>query len=183
MIISSFAELISIGAILPFLGVLTSPEKLFNHKLAKEFINIFNISTATELLFPITVFFIFTTIISAFIRFLLLRSQTQFSYAIGAELSNSIYRKTLYQPYKVHISRNSSEVIATIASKVPSVITSILMPIPVIISSSLIILSILSVILFINAKVAIISLGGFTTIYLIIILLVKKQVAQESKQS
>jgi len=65
---------------------------------------------------------------------------------------------------------------------VPSVITSILMPIPVIVSSTLIIISILSVILFINTKVAIISLAGFTSIYLIIILLSKKQVALESKQ-
>ena len=182
MIISSFAELISIGAILPFLGVLTSPEKLFNHKLGKELINIFNISTAAELLFPITVFFIFATIFSAFIRYLLLRVQTQFSFAIGAELSHSVYRKTLYQPYKVHISRNSSEVITTIASKVRSVIGSVLIPIPIIISSILIIISILILIFFINANVAIITVVGFTTIYLAIILITKKQVALESKQ-
>ena len=182
MIISSFAELISIGAILPFLGVLTSPEKVFNHKFASFFLEYFKISTPAELLLPITVLFIVVTIFSAVVRFLLLWAQTRLSFAIGAELSFSVYQKTLYQPYKVHISRNSSELITAIANKVSSVIFSILIPIPVIISSTLIIFTILIALLFINTNVAIISVVGFSTIYLLVILLTKKQVAKESKQ-
>lgn len=182
MIISSFAELISIGAILPFLGVLTSPEKVFNHSIASFFLEYFNISKPTELLFPITVLFIVVTIFSALIRFLLLWAQTRLSFAIGAELSFSVYQKTLYQPYKIHISRNSSELITAISNKVSSVIFSILIPIPVIISSTLIIITILIALLFINTNVAIVSVVGFSTIYLLVILLTKKQVAKESKQ-
>jgi hypothetical protein len=34
------------------------------------------------------------------------------AYATGADLSVSIYRRTLYQPYAVHIARNSSQVIS-----------------------------------------------------------------------
>ena len=182
MIISSFAELISIGAILPFLGVLTSPEKVFNHKFASFFLVYFKISDPAELLFPITVLFIVVTIFSALVRFLLLWAQTRLSFAIGAELSFSVYQKTLYQPYKVHIARNSSELITAIANKVSSVIFSILIPIPVIISSTLIIFTILIALLFINTNVAIISVVGFSIIYLLVILLTKKQVAKESKQ-
>jgi ATP-binding cassette subfamily B protein len=182
MIISSFAELISIGAILPFLGVLTSPEKVFIHKFASFFLVYFKISAPAELLFPITVLFIVVTIFSALVRFLLLWAQTRLSFAIGAELSFSVYQKTLYQPYKVHIARNSSELITAIANKVSSVIFSILIPIPVIISSTLIIFTILIALLFINTNVAIISVVGFGIIYLLVILLTKKQVAKESKQ-
>jgi ATP-binding cassette, subfamily B, bacterial PglK len=39
MILTSFAEVISIGAVLPFLGVLTAPERIFAHPIAQPFIH------------------------------------------------------------------------------------------------------------------------------------------------
>ncbi len=34
IMVTSFAEVFAIGAVLPFLGVLTAPEKIFTHELA-----------------------------------------------------------------------------------------------------------------------------------------------------
>jgi ATP-binding cassette, subfamily B, bacterial PglK len=49
MIIASFAEVVSIGAVLPFLGVLTSPEKIFAHHLAQPFIELLQVQSAQDL--------------------------------------------------------------------------------------------------------------------------------------
>ena len=43
MVIASIAEIVSIGAVLPFLGVLTSPEVIFEHPYAEKMINFFEI--------------------------------------------------------------------------------------------------------------------------------------------
>ena len=50
MFVSSFAEMLSIGAVLPFLGVLTSPEAAFKSKYLQPLIQFFDISTTHELL-------------------------------------------------------------------------------------------------------------------------------------
>ena len=43
MIVASFSEAFSIGAVLPFLAVLTNPEKIFENEVAAPFIDFFQI--------------------------------------------------------------------------------------------------------------------------------------------
>ena len=40
MIIASFAEVMSIGAVIPFLAVITNPESIFDYPLIREVIDI-----------------------------------------------------------------------------------------------------------------------------------------------
>lgn len=56
LIISSLSEMVSIGAVVPFLGVLTTPEKVFDMPYIqpiKEYLGIFN---GQELILPLTLF-------------------------------------------------------------------------------------------------------------------------------
>ena len=57
MIVASFTEVFSIGAILPFLGVLTAPQKVFDHPVAQPFIQFLNLTSPNQLLLPLTVVF------------------------------------------------------------------------------------------------------------------------------
>jgi ATP-binding cassette subfamily B protein len=88
-------------------------------------------------------FFILAVIISGVIRLILLYANNRYSYAVGADLSLDIYRRTLYQPYAVHISRNSSEVINAISGKTAMVIGSILIPVMALISASILFFGVL----------------------------------------
>ena len=87
--------------------------------------------------------------------------QTRLGHAIGADLSIDIYKKTLSQPYSVHISRNSSEVIAGIATKTSNVIYYIVLPILNILEFVLLIISIIGMLLFIDINVALIVFFSF----------------------
>ena len=49
----------------------------------------------------------------------------RFAADVGSDLSFKVYKSTLYQPYKIHIQRNSSEVIATITAEVGQCVTAI----------------------------------------------------------
>ena len=53
MVIASFAEILSIGAALPFLAVLTSPEKLFEYTATQPFIQALGVTTPAQLLLPL----------------------------------------------------------------------------------------------------------------------------------
>jgi len=52
MIIASFAEIFSLGAVIPFLSALVAPEKIFHHPQAQLFIQGLNIQNEKELLLP-----------------------------------------------------------------------------------------------------------------------------------
>ncbi|MDA9102983.1 ABC transporter ATP-binding protein/permease [Candidatus Thioglobus sp.] len=182
MILASFAEVVSIGAILPFLTALTSPEKLFVHPFAQPIIKILNLTEPKQLLFPLSIFFGISALLSGFMRLTLVWAQTRLTYAVGADLSFSIYRRTLYQPYAVHVERNSSEVIAGISNKANVVVDSIILPLAVIVSSVLMLLSILLALLAIEPVVAISAFGGFGAIYIIVILTTKKALARDSER-
>ena len=114
MIISSIFEVISIGLVLPFLGILTSPETLFNRQELQPIIDIFQFTSPAELILPITIIFIISAFASGIIRVLLLYTTTRFSYATGADIAIDVYRRTLYQEYSIHLAQNSSEIINSI---------------------------------------------------------------------
>jgi len=169
MFAASFAEILSIGAVLPFLAVLTAPERIFQLPSARPFINFIGFTSPNQLLLPLTIGFGLAALFSGAIRLLLLWASTRISYATGADLSISIYRRTLYQPYAVHASRNSSEIISGISSKANSIIGSTILPILTLISSAITLIAILIALLSIDTVIALAAFGGFGLIYATII--------------
>ncbi len=176
MLFTSFAEILSIGAVLPFLGVLTAPERIFELPAAKSVIQALKLSEPKQLLLPLTVAFGTAALIAGAMRLLLLWASTRLSYATGADLSISIYRRTLYQSYLVHCARNSSEVINGISGKTNSVIYVITM-ILTLISSTTLLITILIALLSVNPLIALMAFVGFGLIYAAIIRLTRKQLA------
>ncbi|TLU82017.1 MAG: ABC transporter ATP-binding protein [Chlorobium sp.] len=189
MVGASFAEILSIGAVLPFLAVLTDPERIFQLPAAKPFIRAAGISSASHLLLPLTIIFGIAALLSGAMRLLLLWASTRLSFATGADLSISIYRRTLYQPYAVHVARNSSEVINGISTKANGVIYSIIVPLLTLISSSIMLIAILLALLSVDLFIALAAFGGFGLIYAGIVKLTQNQqlinsqcIARESTQ-
>ena len=135
MIMASIAEVISIGSVIPFLGVITSPGRYFSLPILAPLIEILNIETPEQLLAPLTMIFISATLLSGLMRIILIFASTKILFATGSELSTNIYRRTLYQPYLVHVSRNTSQVISGITNKVNTLIYDVIAPILIISSS------------------------------------------------
>lgn len=181
MLLAAFAEILSIGAVLPFLGVLTAPERIFEMPVAQPVIQVLKLTEPKQLLLPLTIAFGLAVLIAGAMRFLLLWVSTRLSFATGADLSISIYRRTLYQSYAVHCSRNSSEVIDGISGKADGVIHSIILPTLTLISSSVMLVAILIALLLVQPVIALVAFGGFGLIYIAIIRLTRKQLMADSK--
>lgn len=181
MILTTFVELISLGAVLPFLGVLTAPEKVFVSPLAQPLINLFSFTEPEQLLMPLTIIFITSALFAGCMRLLLLLVQTRISQAIGADFSLHIYRTTLYQPYSVHVLRNTSEVIAGVRGKANSLVSHTIFPIMIICSSMMMLLTIMSALVAIEPVVSGSAFVGFAIIYLIFIKVTKNTLALNSQ--
>ena len=181
MLIASFAEILSIGAVLPFLGVLTTPERVFEHSLAQPFIQILGLTEPAQLLLPLTITFGLAAVVAGVMRLWLLWASTRLSFATGADLSMSIYRRTLYQPYEIHVARNSSGVINGIWSKVKGVIGGVIVPVLTLISASIMLIVILIAMLSVEPLIALATFGGFGLIYVSIIRITRIKKIRNSK--
>lgn len=182
MVLASFAEIVSIGAVLPFLGVLTVPDRVFVHPAAQPFIELLALKEPKDLLLPLTIVFGLAALLTGAMRLALLWASTRLSFATGADLSASIYRRTLYQPYAVHVARNSSEVISGISGKTNDIIYSAIMPVLTLVSSSIILVMILIALLAVDPFIALAAFGGFGMIYAIIIRLTRNRLLIDSQR-
>ena len=182
MTLASFAEILSIGAILPFLAVLTEPARVFVHPTAQPFIEALGLTEPKQLLLPLTIAFCLAALVAGVMRLILLWASTRLSFATGADLSIRIYHRTLYQPYSVQVARNSSSVIDAIAAKAFAVVTSAISPFLNLINSTFVLVAILAALLSVDATVALATFGGFGLIY-VLVMRITRQTALVNSQS
>jgi ABC-type bacteriocin/lantibiotic exporter with double-glycine peptidase domain len=166
-LVSSLAEVISLGAVVPFIGILTEPERVFNSPILSNYIQWMGIGKPAELVLPLVVGFSVAAIVAASLRLLLLWVSIRLSNVTGADLSVDVYERTLYQPYSVHVARNSSELISGITQKVTAA-TSVLTSLITVVTSAVLFFAILLTLIFINPYVASIAMLCFGTGYSLI---------------
>jgi ABC-type multidrug transport system fused ATPase/permease subunit len=168
MLVSAFAEVVSLGAVLPFLSILVAPDRVFSHPIVADTVQAWGITSADQLVLPLTVTFAAAALIAGTIRIVLLWASTRLAFAAGADLGIEVYRRTLYQPYRVHAARNSSEVISGITNKVNGVVSGVLLPLLTLVSSIVLMVAITLALIAINPIVASLAAVGFGSSYVLI---------------
>jgi ATP-binding cassette, subfamily B, bacterial PglK len=182
MLLSAFAEIASIGMIIPFLTAITSPDVILANPTMNSINQFFNIESQAELVILLTSIFCLLAVLSASMRLVTLWFQTRFCYSVGENLSTQLYKNTLYQSYSMHVSRNSSEFISTIINKTFQSTSFAILPILNIFSSGLILLAIIITLIFIQPLVAISAFLLFGFAYGIVIFLTRSKLDSDSKK-
>ena len=158
MILVSIVEVISIGSVIPFIGIISNPDLIFSNPYAQSIIKLLSITNSQQLILPTLLFFCLATILAGLMRIWFLSFGNKLAFSTGSNLSLKIYRKTLYQPYVVHTTRNTSEIINGISNKTSNIIYGILLPALTLISSLVILLGIVSLLIFVNPIISFLAL-------------------------
>ena len=180
MLLSSFFEILSIGAVFPFLAILTQPQSISSLPLFHPLTEVFNLKDSSKILLVITIAFCSASLLSGFFRILLLKYSAELSFNTGADLSHIIFRNTLYQNYSFHLRQNSSEIISGISSKANTIIYSIIGPFLTLIVSVVMFSLILLTIFSIEPLIALFIFFCFGTLYSFIAYLSRKQLKTNS---
>lgn len=125
MLASGCAELMSLGAILPFLTALTNPELLWGQPLVQDLAHRFGLTAASQLLLPATLAFVAAAVFAAVIRLANSWLNGRLAAAVGSDLSFKAYRNTLFQAYEVHVQRNSAAVVNSLMSHIDQTVVSL----------------------------------------------------------
>ena len=181
-VLSAFAEIASLGAVIPFIGVLTEPDRLFKWPIITRLARALGVTTPDQLLLPLTIGFAVTALIAGAVRMLLLWASARCAFASGADLSSEVYRRTLYQPYSVHVARNSSEVISGITNKVGGTVLGIMFPMMTLISAGVSLLATLATLLIIDPRLALGAGFGFGVCYGIISWFCRRRLRSNSRR-
>jgi ABC-type multidrug transport system fused ATPase/permease subunit len=179
---SAFAEIVSLGAVIPFIGAFTEPDRLFQWPVVSRAAKEIGITSSDQLLLPMTVCFTVIALLAGAVRMLLLWSSARFTFASGADLSSEVYRRTLYQPYNVQVARNSSEVISGITNKVGGTVLGIMFPMMTLISATVSLFATLIALLIIDPWLAISACCGFGACYGIITWVSRRRLRSNSRR-
>ena len=182
ILVSAFMEVVSLGAVFPFLGMLVAPERVLSYPIVEDAALAWGVTSADQLMLPLTVAFATAAILAAAIRTLLLWASTRLAVSCGSDLSIEVYRRTLYQPYEVHVARNSSLVISGITNKVNGVIFGVLLPLLTLVSSTVLLVAIMLTLLTIDPIVASVAAIGFGASYALITWVSRRRLHRNSQR-
>ena len=181
MLATGLAELVSLGAVLPFLAVLTNPDKLWHQPLIQSLALTLGFSQSHQLVLPAVVTFTVAVVLAAVIRLLNLRLNSRLAAALGSDLSCESYRRTLYQPYQVHVQRNSSTLINAMTQHISLTVLA-LNAVLQIASASIVAAGLLVGLLLIDWQVAVVTAALFAIAYALVALSSRRQLRDNGKR-
>jgi len=179
MLVAAIAEMATLGAVVPFLALLADPSVANKYPLLQTVLTWFGAPQGNVLL-SAGILFCIIALGAAMIRMLMMWSSMRFSYGLGADIGGEVYRRTLYQPYSWHVSRNSSEILAGI-DKVNAVVGGVLTPLMQGTVAFVMSLGILAMLITIDMPTALIAGVGFTVMYGITTLTLRHRLVRNSK--
>ena len=180
MILTSMFEVISIGAVIPFLGVLIEPSNIFELPAAQPFIQFLGVDQPTQIILPISALFAIAVLLSGAMRLLLLWASVRFGFTLGVDFSVGIFTRVINQPYIAHTKQNSSDIISAISIKIAQVINGVVLSVLNMISSFIIFTAIITILLVINPGASLMAILFFSLLYLFFYLYVKQKLKVNS---
>ena len=161
---SAFAELVSVGAIFPFLAVVADPERVFRQTpWLADWLAQIGVEKA-QLLSLLLAVFVLAAVMAGAVRVLLVWANARFVQGVGLDFCVEIYRRILYQPYSFHVARNSSDILASL-QRASGVTRWVLNPLIQMGSAAFLFAGILMALLLVDFRVALGAASCFGLLY------------------
>lgn len=167
MVAGAVAELMTIGAVLPFLALVSDPVRASHMPGYSIFLFLAGGAQAPDLLARAAVLLIVATIIAAAIRLMILWVIQGFVVAFGHDIGTAIFNRMLRQPYAYYVTRNSSELLASV-EKVQTLTFGTLLPLMQGITASLLALAIIALLVALDPFAASIAAVSVVLLYALV---------------
>jgi ABC-type multidrug transport system fused ATPase/permease subunit len=180
MLVGALAELATLGAVLPFLALMTDPSAIARFPVVVTVFSHVGLDIGANLMLYVTLLFGIAASVAALVRIALNWFSYRLTYAIGIDLGVEVYRRTLHQPFSFHVSRNTSEIISGLV-KVQHVIFNVLNPFVHCVVSAIMAGAILLALLAIDAVVAIATSVILGILYVSVTLATRNRLQRNGK--
>jgi ABC-type bacteriocin/lantibiotic exporter with double-glycine peptidase domain len=162
-------ELVGIGAIVAFMGVLAQPELVFENRWLNRLYNALSFDDPHQFIltcgFSLLLIYLIKNAFAAFVVWLQLR----FVWGTLLSLSNKLLEKYIYSPYQFFLTRNTSEIQRNLVSEMDHVVNSVMMPATRIITQSIMAVCILALLFwndpFLAGAISLLFGGAYAWLY------------------
>jgi ABC-type multidrug transport system fused ATPase/permease subunit len=111
-LVGALAELATLGAVLPFISLLSNPDAALRYPLISDIVRQSGRTEGSAIIASVTILFVAVVIGAAVLRLALTWATVRFTQTLGHDLSLRVYGRMLRQPYAYHVSRNTSEILS-----------------------------------------------------------------------
>lgn len=178
VLIMSMFEVAGIGALAPFMAVVTNPSIIQANSIIAWIFNLggFNSVNSFVLFFGLSILglIILSTVVKIIVFYLVAKFVGYRRYSLGLRL----FKQYIYQPYAFFIQTNSSELSKNLLEEINQVINGVLRPIMDVIVHGILALAILLFLFIAHTGVAFLSFLLFGTIFGLISLIVRPKLIQ-----
>ena len=122
---SAFSEVISLGAIIPFLHSLTNVSALMANKYVAVPLDLVEVTRPNQVIMLMAGLFAAAVVIANGLRFTTIWAQQYLAASIGMDLGVQLFQKTLSQPYSFFLRNNSSDLIGMVTEDLTRVIVAV----------------------------------------------------------
>jgi ABC-type multidrug transport system fused ATPase/permease subunit len=180
MLAGSLAEVITIGAVVPFISLMARPEMAADFPLLQRLFSAVGWKNPDSLVLPMSIAFVGIVAVATGIRLLLVYASNKLVFAIGHDIGVKLYRVVLQQPYAYHISQNTSDVIANV-NKIQILLGAFLRPAMEGVIAIILSIAILAALMIVDAVTALSAGVLFAALYLAIIRLFRARLKKNSR--
>jgi ATP-binding cassette subfamily B protein len=179
MLAGAVAELLAIGAVLPFLRLIVAPNALLAEPRLASIRAVFGWHCAADLVVPAASLLIVCAVAAAGVRLLLTWASQRFIYRLGHDMDAALFHRTVDQPYLNHVNRNSSEIVAGF-DKVNMLTNTLLLPVTIGVASAVIAAFIVGLLILIDPFTASVTAISTGLIYVGITFAARRSLARAS---
>lgn len=180
MIANTFFEMLTIASIIPFLTIISEPEKIWEIPFSTVFTNFLNIQNTDQFILPFILLFILIIVSSGLTRLFNLWYSCRYSAIIGEKITVKAFNNFLNLPYEKHLELNTSEVISTISRYSDYLVIEIYEYLRMI-TATLLSIGLIASFIIVDWKLALITIVIFISSYLLMFILSKKKSIKNSK--
>ena len=170
-LIMAMLDMLGVFSILPFMTVLTNPSIVESNVILKKifiFAGKFGVETNRDFLFFLGIAVLIMLVFSLIFKALTMYSQARFAAICQHGISRRFVEGFLHQPYSWILNQHSADLGKIVLSEVGVIISKGLKPVMAIITQIIISVSIISMLVIINPKIALIIGATISMAYLVI---------------
>ena len=158
MIIGALLEIVGLGIVPVFVGVLADPQRVMNHPLAGRLLTRFDLLKPEKLVYfgsvVLILVFVFKNAYLIFNRYLQLRVLKNRQVA----LMRRLFQAYMHASYEFHLQRNTAELLRNVNGEVQLIFQSVLIPLMNVLMNSIMTLSILLLLAFANFWITLVAI-------------------------
>ena len=178
-VLGAFAEVLTIGALVPYIAVLTSDAENSPLLIVRKMVGWLSALPGISLFASATILMVTAAIVATAVKISRFRLSQRLIFRSSHDVSTMVFARALSQNYTFHVSSNSAAVLATTA-KIKSVTMRAISPLVQLMTQIVAAIMLLIVVVLLHPVVAISAIVGLGAIYIIISKLVTERLRGSS---